>query len=97
MKRGLTWGLMATLLLNPGAAWAQPASEPTPTAESGDGLRHTGQCPADLEALMPLLLRDLPSYANRVIQRARVRDRSADISGYILLSSPPDIDVPPFD
>ena len=96
MKRGLSWGLMAALLLSHGAAWAQPASEPTP-AEVGDGLRHTGQCPADLEALMPLLLRDLPSYANRVIQRARVRDRSADISGYILLSSPPDIDAPPFD
>jgi hypothetical protein len=28
-------------------------------------------CPTDLETLTPLLLRDLPSYANRVIVRAR--------------------------
>jgi hypothetical protein len=97
MKRGWVWGLLAGLLLSDGAAWAQPASEPNPEAEAADALRQMGRCPTDLDALMPLLLRDLPSYSNRVIQRARVRDRPDDISGYILLSSPPDIDMAPFD
>jgi len=96
MKRGLSLGLIAAWLLGTGMAWAQPEIDPLPEAV-GDDLRQTGLCPAELETLMPLLLRDLPGYANRVIQRARVRDRPADISGYILLSSPPDLDPPPFD
>ncbi|MEO1209478.1 MAG: hypothetical protein AAFX78_08040 [Cyanobacteria bacterium J06638_20] len=96
MKEGLILGLVVGLLLSHGAAWAQPDSDPATGTEAGD-LRQTGRCPIDLDALMPLLLRDLPSYSNRVIQRARVRDRSADISGYILLSSLPDIDMAPFD
>lgn len=52
-------------------------------------------CPRQLPDLTPLLLRDLPSYANRVIQRSRRRDRTEDISGYILLASQPDLEPLP--
>ncbi len=37
-------------------------------------------CPNNVETLTSLLLRDLPSYANRVNQRARRRSRKVDIS-----------------
>ncbi|MBD2741270.1 hypothetical protein H6H02_06600 [Coleofasciculus sp. FACHB-1120] len=37
-------------------------------------------CPNNVESLTLLLLRDLPSYANRVNQRARRRSRKVDIS-----------------
>jgi hypothetical protein len=35
---------------------------------------------------MPLLLRDLPSYANRVNQRAYTNFRTADVPGYTILA-----------
>lgn len=54
-------------------------------------------CPSDLETLVPALLNDLPSYANRVIQRSRLTERQDDISGYILLTSAPDFDPLPLD
>ncbi|NJR38495.1 MAG: hypothetical protein HC781_06190 [Leptolyngbyaceae cyanobacterium CSU_1_4] len=51
-----------------------------------DLIRPPIQCPTDLSALMPLLLRDLPSYANRVSQRAYTNFRTADIPGYVLVA-----------
>ncbi|MEP0807927.1 MULTISPECIES: hypothetical protein [unclassified Coleofasciculus] len=42
--------------------------------------RQLSACPNNLENLTLLLLRDLPSYANRVNQRARRRSRKVDIS-----------------
>ncbi|GAB4468713.1 MAG: hypothetical protein OHK0037_26510 [Elainellaceae cyanobacterium] len=48
-------------------------------------------CPDTLEALMPPLLRDLPSYANRVVARSRSRSRTPDLPpSYVLLAGPPD-------
>ncbi len=48
-------------------------------------------CPDTLDALIPSLLRDLPSYANRVIQRSRDRNREVDISpSYVLLAGQAD-------
>ncbi|MFQ3626552.1 MAG: hypothetical protein SNJ81_03120, partial [Cyanobacteriota bacterium] len=48
-------------------------------------------CPDTLESLMPLLLRDLPSYANRVIARSRSRSRTTDLPpSYVLLAGSPD-------
>lgn len=79
---GLLWALRLP---------AVPAGSPTPSH-----IRQTVQCPSQLEALMPLLLRDLPSYANRVSQRAypdRFRATAADpavIPGYLLLAGNPD-------
>lgn len=105
MRRALGGMLLMGCLLGAGAgAIAQPtvapdlpqAPAPEPSPAPLPEMRQVGICPVELDRLMPLLLRDLPSYANRVIQRARVRDRPADISGYILLSSPAEIDAPPF-
>jgi hypothetical protein len=39
---------------------------------------------------MPLLLRDLPSYANRVNQSAYALDDVSDTPGYVLVAGPPD-------
>mgnify|MGYP006266908133 CR=1 FL=1 len=38
---------------------------------SGETSNRASSCPADLETLTSLMLKDLPSYANRVIQRVR--------------------------
>lgn len=43
-------------------------------------------CPADVETLTSLLIRDLPSYANRVIQRTRRLDRAVDSFSYVLVA-----------
>lgn len=53
-------------------------------------IRPPAQCPTDLPTLMPLLLRDLPSYANRVSQRAYTDFRTADIPGYIIVADRPE-------
>jgi hypothetical protein len=47
-------------------------------------------CPADVQTLVNLLLRDLPSYANRISQRARRRSRSVDLYSYMLLAGRPE-------
>ncbi|MDB9338795.1 MULTISPECIES: hypothetical protein [Cyanophyceae] len=43
-----------------------------------------------LETLTPQLLQDLPSYANRISQRARRRRRSSDIYSYVLVAGKPE-------
>ncbi|HYW18039.1 MAG TPA: hypothetical protein VE956_01780 [Nodularia sp. (in: cyanobacteria)] len=43
-----------------------------------------------LELLTTQLLQDLPSYANRVTQRARRRSRSSDIYSYVLVAGKPE-------
>ena len=48
--------------------------------------QNNSNCPADLETLTALLLRDLPSYANRVIQRTRLLDQSVDLYSYIIIA-----------
>ncbi|HIK29573.1 MAG TPA: hypothetical protein IGR89_16205 [Oscillatoriaceae cyanobacterium M7585_C2015_266] len=42
-------------------------------------------CPADLETLIPLLLRDLPDYTNRVIRRSRLQGVDYDMT-YVVLA-----------
>lgn len=51
-------------------AIAQPHPIPAPTVEDPVFLRPPSDCPPDLETLMAGLLRDLPSYANRVASRS---------------------------
>lgn len=46
-------------------------------------------CPTDVEPLVSLLIRDLPSYANRVIQRSRRLSR-ADENYYVLIAGRPE-------
>lgn len=49
-------------------------------------------CTADVETLIALLLRDLPSYANRVTQRARRRSRSVEVYSYVILAGRPEFE-----
>lgn len=68
-------------------------SQPHPTP-----IRPPFQCPSQLDALMPLLLRDLPAYANRVSQRAYIasyraaaqQTPNAVVPGYVLIAGRPD-------
>lgn len=62
----------------------QIASEPSAP------IRPKTQCPDQLEALMPFLLRDLPSYANRVNQRAYTNYRTTEVPGYVLFAGRPE-------
>ncbi|WP_347339510.1 hypothetical protein [Planktothrix sp. FACHB-1355] len=57
-----------------------------PVTSSLAAKRERFSCPADVETLINILLRDLPSYANRVTQRARLRDRSLDVYGYFIVA-----------
>lgn len=61
-------------------------------ADAADYIRPEVTCPDDLESLTAMLLRDLPSYANRVSQRARNRERSLDVFGYVLLAGRPEFE-----
>lgn len=47
-------------------------------------------CSADVETLIPLLLRDLPSYANRASQRAQPLERKPDISSDVIVAGRPE-------
>lgn len=60
------------------SAWAE--------SSQGDFIRPLTQCPANLRALMRLLLRDLPSYSNRVNQRAYTAFRTTDVPGYVIVA-----------
>ncbi|MDJ0569006.1 MAG: hypothetical protein QNJ53_08145 [Pleurocapsa sp. MO_192.B19] len=44
-------------------------------------------CPNNLKKLTPLLLKDLPDYSNRVIQRTQRANRKAGIRNYIITAS----------
>ncbi len=44
----------------------------------------------DLKVLIPLMMRDLPNYANRVSQRARRRSRGVDFFSYVLIAGNPE-------
>ncbi len=101
MRMGLLFGLLGSLAQLPAAATpdrlasrsraGSPAEQPAPSH-----IRQPVECPSQLEALMPLLLRDLPSYANRVSQRAysnqlrATANPPAVIPGYILLAGRPE-------
>jgi hypothetical protein len=78
--RAVTLKAIVVILLPIAPAWA----------EATQLIRPTIQCPADLPTLTPLLLRDLPSYANRVSQRAYTDFRTADLPGYVILADRPE-------
>ena len=52
-------------------------------------------CSLDIETLMTRMLKDLPSYGNRVTQRARRGDRSVEVYNYILVAGNPDCEPLP--
>ncbi|MEB3355487.1 MAG: hypothetical protein VKK04_01980 [Synechococcales bacterium] len=53
-------------------------------------IRTNTDCPARLEPLSALLLRDLPSYANRVSTRAQVAERTFNPKSYVITASVPE-------
>lgn len=67
----------------------------------GEYIRPLVQCPSDLDSLLPMLLRDIPSYANRVSQRAypnnfRIQDTPGYVTpGYVLLATLPEFEPLP--
>ena len=81
-----TWCLAITSATANGQIFFLTTAETRPTSV---------QCPADLPTLTSLLLKDLPSYANRVIQRSRRLQRQVDIFSYILLASLPEFEPLP--
>ncbi|MCC0177307.1 hypothetical protein I4641_09995 [Waterburya agarophytonicola K14] len=44
-------------------------------------------CPQDLQQLTALLLRDLPNYSNRVIQRTQRKNRAEGVRNFIVTTS----------
>jgi len=46
----------------------------------------SSKCPADVEKLTSLMLKDLPSYANRVMQRTRRSTRTSSNSSYVVVA-----------
>ncbi len=55
-------------------------------------LSKSSTCPADVNTLTSQLLNDLPSYANRVIQRARRLNRTVDSFSYVLVAGNPEFE-----
>ena len=54
--------------------------------------QQTTKCPTDLETLTVRMLKDLPNYANRVIQRGRRLERDVDIFSHILVAGSPEFE-----
>lgn len=85
-------GLQGAQPLNLNGEWGQPQEfrqsnfQPSPQIHPSPQLTQALSCPDDLQSLIFLMLRDLPNYANRVIQRARDFDRSVDTYSYVLIA-----------
>lgn len=65
---------------------------PPPSSDQGVVNNQSGYACLDLniDNLTTYLLRDLPSYTNRVTQRARRRSRGAEVYSYMLLAGRPE-------
>jgi hypothetical protein len=64
-------------------------------AEDPEFIRPRSVCPDELESLMPILLRDLPSYANRVSQRAYIDEFriTRNLPGTIIAAGQPEYEA----
>jgi hypothetical protein len=93
--RSLGLGLLLAVSALPGLA--MPLADVPPIAqrpsEEPQFIRPRTTCPDRLEDLMPLLLRDLPSYANRVSQRAYLRQFrvTQNIPGTVIVAGLPEL------
>lgn len=56
-------------------------------SESNSSPENSFSCPSNLRQLTSLLLKDLPDYSNRVIQRTQRANRAAGIRNYIITAS----------
>jgi hypothetical protein len=73
---------------------ASAAEKPREVREKASIQNRKFVCPDDLETLIQPLLRDLPSYANRVIQRSRLRGLNYE-SSYVILAGRPEFEPLP--
>lgn len=78
------WGLAGVA-----GVWAKPLN----TNSTQRSVKFVA-CPEDIEALTALLLKDLPSYANRVIQRSRPLSRTND-RFYVVVAGRPEFEPLP--
>ncbi len=78
--RSPVWGILITILLliAPGRSLLSQTEEKFIEDTS---------CPEDLQQLTASLLKDLPSYSNRVIQRTQRANRQAGIRNFIVTAS----------
>lgn len=85
-------------------ALRSPDLHPSPAARSS--VRFSAQaslplgpssCPTEIAALADRLIPDLPSYANRISQRARRKSRSVDPAAYVLLAGRPELSPLPIE
>lgn len=65
-----------------------PASQPKPSTAKPQLQRRS--CPKDVETLAALLIRDLPNYANRAIQRDRSRTKTSGFPISVILAGHPE-------
>lgn len=66
-------------------------SAPLPSQEEGP----PAACNVPLETLTARLLQDLPSYTNRVIQRARRQGSSYNLTSYVIIAGKPEFEPLP--
>jgi hypothetical protein len=65
--------------------------------ESNIYLASSKTCPTNIETLTEQLLKDLPSYSNRVIQRSRLLHQETDTFSYIIIAGKPEFEPLPIE
>ena len=67
---------------------------PSPVAANDRSSLHqsASTCPKDLESLTSLLIPQIPSYANRVIQKSRRLKRNYDFYSYVVIAGKPEFE-----
>lgn len=80
--QGTAVALAATPLASSPSFLTAESAKPPPASK----------CPADVETLTPLMLKDLPSYANRVMQRSRRSTRTSSTYSYVILAGRPEFE-----
>lgn len=88
--KGISTILSVTLIYSPSVnsettIRASNSSSPTSTETSKS-------CPTDLVSLTALLIREIPDYSNRVIQRTQDEHQQANIDTYVIAAGKPEIE-----
>ena len=78
-----------------GRLYADKGANPAQSrAKENAYIRPQISCPTEVTDLQPLLLRDLPSYANRVSTRAQLRERSSNPRGVVIAAAQAEVETP---
>ena len=79
--------LATAILLAIGYMWGNDSTYGIKTAIAQDSTTEDFICPNNVKELTALLLKDLPAYSNRVIQRTQDLNQAAGIENYIITAS----------